>query len=400
MSGNLRATSESGANQTVFRLTAADPRLQSTAVLDGVSSFLSFVQTAMLPNTSLPEVQAFWSEVRAATLQATLDSVLLPAMPSSLSTIPKWLELVHLALKIEEARPAENDQQLVKHFFESQAGEAWAKQRRGRVAEEVRKLVLGGWGGWEAREAEREKEVSIVVEVEVDDEPERQPQPQQTSGEVEKDDDAFGWGFDDSPKASTKSVPADIPGDGAKAPEEEAEDGWGFDTTVAGPSTTRESPKKNGTATPSADEATGDGWDFEDPIAEPDPEPPKPVLAKPAREAKRLGKKVAKVKAVVDDDPWGSGSESVSSSHVAQPPQGPRKDEVQAEGWGWDEPESAPPQAEPAREVMPETRVKRKELKEETRVIRETFLVSRACDKLVDVAERVLKEAQDVQTAS
>ena len=40
---------------------------------------------------------------------------------------------------------------------------------------------------------------------------------------------------------------------------------------------------------------------------------------------------------------------------------------------------------------------KRKELHEVKRVIKETYLVSRACDKLLEIAERVLREARDLE---
>ena len=327
----------------------------------------------MLSECSHPEVRSSWASIHSAVMQTTLDKVILPAMPTSLSTVPTWLDLVRSAVEIEEAQG--KSEEIVKRFFDHTAGEAWANQRRKRIAEEVRRLVLGGWGGWEAKEAEREKEISMVVEVEVDElEPIESTELAKPTEKVEsKETDAFGWGFDDSPKAEMKEDPL-VEGDG-----------WDFDDSPqAGPS----SPRKENNG---HNEEAADGWDFDDPIETPPVEQPKPILAKPAREAKRLGKKVAKVKAVQEDDPWGSGSESMPSTSAAPEP------ETATDGWGWDEPESEPATApEPVKPVVAEEQVKRKVLKEEKRLIRETFLVSRACDKVVDIAERVLRESKEV----
>lgn len=320
-------------------------------------------------------------------------------MPSSLPAVPKWLELIHRALDIEEKHSADEFKAIVKPFFEVEAGRAWANQRRCRVAEEARKLIVGGWGGWEAKEAEREREVTVVVEVEVDDEVE-------AASAIEKEEenpDAFGWGFEDD-SAAKKEVAETVPSAGAAGESDDAnmdaEDGWGFDESAqAGPSSPRTAPTEPNGRTANSDEGEGDGWDFDDTTAAPAPEPLKPVLAKPAREAKRLGKKVAKVKAEVEDDPWGSGSESTAPAPVAQPLQ-QDEPEPQHDGWGWEEPLQTPAAPEPATEKAAPVRIKRKELKEEKKTIRETFLISRACDKLVDMAERVLREAKDLESTS
>lgn len=387
--GEWKASQDISEMTSTFRLEKVDKQ-RPAGILQNVSSLLSFINTTISPpsKTPLPERDIFLADVQSSIFRSVLDNVLITSMPSSLSAIPTWLETVHSALDLEQQYSVGDQVAVIGPFFETQAGETWANQRRRRVGEDVRKLIIGGWGGWEAREAEREKEVVMVVEVEVDE-----PDPTDVAGESNgtkaKDDDGFGWGFDDEKEAEKEAEP--------KSTKETAidvdADEWGFDDTPqAGRSSPRQSPKVSNGKHSTEDESMGDGWDFEDPVAAP-ASPPKPVATpKPAREAKRLGKKVAKAKAVVEDDPWASGNESTTASI---PPSEP----VAETGWGWDEPEPQP--VVPAdEEVKPVERVKRKELKEEKRTMRETFLVSRACDKLVDMAERVLQEAKELSSSS
>lgn len=278
---------------------------------------------------------------------------------------------------------------IIQPFFDNAAGPAWASQRRQRVAEEVRRLVLGGWGGWETIEAEREKEVVMMVEEEVDGEvePERP-----THKEVDdKDEDMdFGWDFDNDKKnqpSGSRSV--DNGGEGM-----DVDDGgaWGFAevSAQAGPSKPRQTPPA---------ETHGDGWEFDDVAAQ---TPVKPVAApKPAREAKRLGRKVAKVKTVPDEDVWGSEAESVTSEarqngHVPDPPK------AQMDNWGnWINDEG--PKTEIHKEMTDgraavlAPKPRRKVLREKRRMMKETFMISRACEKLLETTERVLREAQDLR---
>ena len=356
------------------------------------------------------------AEIHTAIFQAILDNVILTAMPSSLPSIPKWLDIVHRALDIEEKHSTDESKAIVKPFFESNAGDAWANQRRKRVAEEARKLIVGGWGGWEAKEAERDREVVVTVEVEVDEEAEAEAPAE----EAVKNPDAFGWEFEEDGAAKATQAQEKPKGEhippGKEDESMDADEGWGFDESAqAGPSSPRASFKvPNGpehsseTANLSVTDGEVDGWDFDDTAAPLAPSPPKPVIAKPAREAKRLGKKVAKVRAVAEDDPWGSGPETILTDFAPPPPlQQPRlpsqqdEAEPQNDGWGWEE----TPVVERTTEILAQAapvpaRNKRKELVEEKMVVHETFLISRACDKLVDMAERVLREARDLNSTS
>jgi len=423
--GDWKASTSSPDQHVLFQLEKS-PSRSPKQILNDVSTLLSFIDEHVISTSDDETVQAertvFLADLTSAVFEAVKSNVLITSMPPSLASIPTWLDVVHQALSIEEAHPY--GERVILPFFQLQAGEAWANQRRTRVGEEVRKLIVGGWGGWEAKEAERERVVTMVVEVEVEDE-DMGPSNGASAGEdapktMDDTDDGFGWGFDDEANtapAVDAGQAGQADGDDGKNGEnaELADDGWGFDASAeAGPSSPRQSPvKSNGKhesmtlAGPETGE--GDGWDFDmDPA--PAPEPPKPILAKPAREAKKLGKKVAKAKAVEDDDPWGSGSESMQSSQVLPPPPQDVPASGEAEGWGWNEPEASAPQAAAADQQNPaagtastrspetQTRAKRKELKEQTRTIRETLLISRACDKLVDIAERVLREARELQS--
>ncbi|KAK4683475.1 hypothetical protein P7C73_g6781, partial [Tremellales sp. Uapishka_1] len=213
-----------------------------------------------------------------------------------------------------------------------------------------------------------EKEIVVVVEVDVEDDAVAEKEKNDSGGEMKIDDADFGWGFDEDEESKSKDKGGEV---------DTQDDGWGFDdsTSKAGPS------KSDDLANAASPE--GDGWDFED-VSMTSTAPPPPIVkpAKPAREAKRLGKKVAKVKHDIDEDVWGSGSES-------QVPKETPKDQ-----WGgWEEPKE-----EVAKPALSPKRLKTKVLKEEKRTVKERYLVSRACDKLLDIAERVLKESRDLGT--
>jgi centromere/kinetochore protein ZW10 len=369
-------------NLTVLRLTSCDPR-RPAEVLSDTSTLLQFAANTVFPSSTppIPERESFLSELRHATNTAVLDFVLLPSMPSSVPSVPGWLDLLLQAVDSEASLPGVSGNEVIKPFFESEAGSAWASQRRRSVAEEVRKLITGAWGGWEAVEAEREKEITVVVEVEVEE-------------------DNLGWGFEDKTKPpKTKPVepePAAKTSDAGEMQVDEDE-GWGFEYGAnAGLSSSHQESAMNGDAAgPSEDaETEGDGWDFE--ISEPTAPEPVPV-ARPAREAKRLGRKLAKAKTAepVEEEGWKSES-SMKSGMVAEvtaaEENAGRNSRAAADSWGdWTEdvPRAAATNTSPVK-------LKRTVLKEEKRVIKEHFLVSQACDKLLEFAVRMLQEAQDL----
>ena len=347
-------------------------------VLSDVSTILSFVTSTIFPPTtsSTPERNAFLFDLQTAVFQAVLESVILPAMPVTLASVPTWLDVVQQASEFETALiGTTSTPPIIAPFFELAAGPAWAAQRRRRVAEEVRRLVLGGWGGWEAIEAEREKEVVVMEEVEIEDEDALPDQEMQERADLKNDNPTFDWGFDDDesslPERPAMPEKVDEPME-ADPPEVDA---WGFDDNpAAGPSRPRQ-------------DSAEDGWEFDDVSA---PASARPIAAapKPAREAKRLGKKVAKVKSIVEEDVWGAESGSESTEPPGQNGHSP----AEVDDWGgWAEEETAKPGKEP-------TRPRKKVLREQRRKIKESFLVSRACDKLLEMAERVLREAQDLRS--
>ena len=417
VSGRWSVEADTTDSVSTLRLAKADSQ-QPKAILGSISTLLDSIPSKIFPalSVSLPARETFLAEINTAILEQVLEQVILSSMPAALSSVPSWLEIVHDALGVEEKHLVQGQRAVIKPFFETRAGEAWANQRRQRVDEDVRKLVIGGWGGWEAREAEREKDITMVVEVEVEPEPEGDVTlAGNGTAEGGEGDDSFGWGFDDEKdkKGSSTDVSMFTADDGAQpsaASNVAAEDdGWGFGEEET--ETTASAPEP--APAPPSDEPAEDGWDFDDPMGAPEPvaPAPPPPTAKPAREAKKLGKKVAKAAKVKsqaeEDDPWGSGIESPPRAPsplpmaIEQPEQAAvgTSPQVQDDGWGWDEPESQTDQASaPVETTMaPPTPPKKKQsiLEEQRRTIRETFLVSRSCDKLVEIADRVLKEISD-----
>ena len=405
VTGAWRVRYSNADNVSLLRLEHVEETRSPSDILEDISAVLTFVKESVYPAPSSPvlEREGFLSEIQSATFRALLGHVILTAMPSNLSNIPMWLELVQRASKLEDKNMSSPDSSIIRQFFESEAGTAWANQRRRRITEETRKLVLGGWGGWEAKEAHREKEVVMVVEVEIDDE-DNDMEMVNASGQqptTSVNDDGFGWGFENDKAKATEVADSGM----------DIDHGWGFDNeqSSAGPSNPRDSPKKTNGNVSASTEDVGDGWDFEDPIAPASvPEPPKPIIpAKPTREAKRLGRKVAKVTSIVDDDPWGSASESVDDRPNST--MGPSMDAQShiggaaptADDWGgWAGSEKYAKTLGPKKVAVKFPKARRKELKEDTRMIKETFLVSRACEKLVDIADRVLQEAQDLSSTT
>ena len=263
----------------------------------------------------------------------------------------------------------------VKSFYENQAGQSWANQRRSQVGEQVRKLIVDGWAGWEAVSISRDKEISVVVEVEVDEE---EDVDMDTKAEIDNPIPAL--------KAETSSFPA--PAAKSAKTDNEEEEGWEFEepVTLAQPEAGPSSPRR--IATEDAD----DGWAFDDDLSTPAPAPAPIKAPKPTREAKKLGKKVAKAKTQEQED-QDSGIDSAEASRsnsiaTPTPPRAPTP-ESKAGGmdWAWDD--------EPKKEVA-KPKAKRKVLKDEKRVIKETFLVSKACDTLLDLAEHVLRDARAI----
>jgi len=223
----------------------------------------------------------------------------------------------------------------------------------------------------------RDKEISVVVEVEVDEE---EDVDMDTKVEIA------------APKSTLESGPASVSApvpakDSTKADNDE-EEGWEFEEPVAlvqpeaGPS----SPRRIAT------EDVEDGWAFDDDLSTPAPAPAPIKVPKPTREAKKLGKKVAKAKTQEQED-QDSGIDSAEASRsnstsTPTPPSIPTPEpRTSGMDWAWDD--------EPKKEVT-KPKAKRKVLKDEKRVIKETLLVSKACDTLLELAEHVLRDARAI----
>ncbi|WRT63379.1 uncharacterized protein IL334_000284 [Kwoniella shivajii] len=432
VSSSYRASISSTDKLSILRLTSSSSRSPIDALQD-IKISLDFIADTVFPSSSsLPERETFLSSLSTSAFQSILDSLIHPALPSSLDGVSGWLSIIQQAVEVETTF---SKQGVLAKFFERDAGVTWAQQRRYAVADEVRRLILSGWGGWENESKGKEREVITYIEVEVDepmsiDEPEiKEP----TNGE-----DGFGWGFDVSPeKEKVKSLEKPA----AREDVTMEDDGWGFEesSSVAGPSSPPKATMTPPTKNEEGAEEEEDGWDLD-----PSPSPSQPPSvaepesnvtsltdsqviakpAKPAREAKRLGKKVAKVKHEEDEyDSWAepvnpraqNGSSSNKANHLTPVPS-PKvnitsiplpesKENSGDDGWGWDDDtnnkvtsQASSSTARPEVKEPPRSK-KRKEMREEKSTIRENFLVSTSCETLLGIAKSVLTEIEAMKSS-
>ena len=377
-------TKDSVASLSFASATARTP----TEILADLSTIFDFVKTSTFPEVANlhKERDRFLDELHDSTTRLLLSELVLPSLPPTRTDLPGWLATVQAAVEFEsQSDSSRSSNNTLLSFYDNQAGSSWANLRRRRVAEQVRKLILDGWQGWEAVEISRDKEISVVVEVEVEQEDE--PMPAAKEG-IEAPESAKATPVVD---ATTSSPSPDDT--------EEEEGGWGFDEDAqqkqAGPS----SPKRHGQS-----DDLDDGWAFDDDLSTPAPAPAPVIAPKPTREAKKLGKRVAKAKLPSPgdedgDDAMQGSMHSISSSSrnspepssmpppPPPPPSGPNES-MDWEAWD-DEKTTMKPASKP--------KAKRKELREEKRTIKETFLVSKACETLLGYAEEVLRDSREVQ---
>ncbi|KAK4683967.1 hypothetical protein P7C73_g6242, partial [Tremellales sp. Uapishka_1] len=137
-----------GDNLSILRLEATLSKRDPSSILSDILAILSFVTSTLFPPppSPLPEREEFLSSLETSIFQAVLDHVLLPAMPSTLSSVPSWLNIVQQAVDFEDSTTTGRASGILKTFFEEEAGTAWGKMKRERVVEEGRRLIMGGWG--------------------------------------------------------------------------------------------------------------------------------------------------------------------------------------------------------------------------------------------------------------
>ena len=362
-------------------------RLSSTSqrspkdILSDLSTLFTFIETTVFPpDSAAAEARTqLLTGLRSSTSELLLSTLIIPSIPASLEELPTWLNTIQAAVDFESTgRPSEKSTDPVKIFYENQAGASWANLRRNQAGEQVRRLIVDGWAGWEAISISRDKEISVVVEVEVDDEEEDVDMDAKTKADVSVS----------STQAEVKSVQPPSTGlEKADATEAE-EGGWEFEepSPTAEPEAGPSSPRRIST------EDADDGWAFDDDLSTPAPAPAPIKAPKPTREAKKLGKKVAKAKQEQDDQDSGMESNELSRSSSVSVPTPPRVPSPKAKAGGmvweaWDD--------EPKKDSV-KPKAKRKVLKDEKRVIKETFLVSKACDTLLELAQDVLRDAHSI----
>jgi centromere/kinetochore protein ZW10 len=328
-------------------------------------------------------------------------------------------------------------------FADGQAGETYTERRVEAALEEVKKLVLGGWGGWDAMEVQKEREEIrvVLVEEEVEDDAAKLQQsivPQsQLHDETAAAGEADGWGLDDVLEAPSSS-PTDTKVSGkTAAPDagdaDEAGDGWGFDdeaVTTTEPTTSKSSIVKPPIDT-AGDTEMDEGWDFDlastSPTTTTAPAQVAPPAAPPklkAREAKKLGKKIGQKKARLAAQEVHSGSEDVDmassvysersvtggTSNAGAVSAPVARGTAQADGWGWEEDDQSPaarvgPSPKAATVPTPlrpgATQPKRLHtvVKEEKIAFTDTYLVSKSCRALIDLVQRCLDEATALHTS-
>jgi hypothetical protein len=358
-------------------------------ILADLSTVFTFIQsTAFPPIIAASEARTtFLAGLHSSTSELLLSTLITPSIPASLDDLPTWLDTIQSASDFEAtASPGDVSTTPVKTFLEDQAGVSWANLRRNQVGEQVRRLIVDGWAGWEAVSISRDKEISVVVEVEVEVDEEEQADVEMGSETVIAPISTQASGTVSVPPPLDKSAKT------ANSTANDEEEGWEFEEPTppaqseAGPS----SPRR--IATEDAD----DGWAFDDDLSAPTPVPAPIKAPKPTREAKKLGKKVAKAKTQEleqDDQDSGMDSAEISRSNSIASPTPPKAPSPPSKAGGmdweaWDD--------EPKKDLQVKPKAKRKILKDEKRVIKETFLVSKACDTLLELAEHVLRDARAI----
>lgn len=284
-----------------------------TDLVSGIRDLFDFTKAAFSKSQGLGVVTSFLSSFRIALYEQVLATLVIPSMPRNLAELPPWMEEVTRCASWEQ-ESAGNSSTLVLHrFLAEQLGRDWLACHWAAGLLDTRSLVYEGWRSWESRVEQRNSDVGATSKADVD-------------GTEE------GWGFDD-------------------------------DLHHVDPAPVRSQPNED-----------GDGWDFDDLAPATPASAPAPLAKpKPAREAKRLGRKLASKHAPAV--PSQDTSIDFSDSQVAMQPSGaPDVPHVVHEGRG-----SASPQPEA---VAPSSTVR----------------VSVAVDTVVAFLSSKLLELQEAET--
>jgi hypothetical protein len=380
LSGTYSLTRESSDTTDTLRLVASSQR-DSKDILVDLATLFSFVDSTVFPPISIASETrtSYLAILRSSTSELLLSTLILPSVPSSLDDLPTWLDTVKSASEFEASQSTSSEEMKlnsVRAFYNDRAGLSWANLRRSRIGDQVRRLIISGWEGWEAVSISRDKEISVVVEVEVEE-----PEDVTMEDQSTQDESDLAWESASQTQVVSSSTLQ------TKVGTDEEDGGWEFEEPSAQMEAGPSSPRRIST------EEADDGWAFDDDLSAPAPAPVPVKAPKPTREAKKLGKKVAKAKTSEDQDSGMDSTEMSRSSSISipDPPRAPSpKPEPKAEGMDWEAWDDEP------KKVAVKSKLKRKILKDERRVIKETFLVSKACDTLLELAEQVLRDARSI----
>lgn len=358
--------------------TVADP-------LPGLETLLRHIHQSLLPSLPAAQRSAFPAALYQPVAESIISSYLRASIPSSAAQLPQFLEKVGNAVKLDNVMREElgfkfGKVSLVAEWA-GEVGSHYEKKRREAVILAVRELIE------DPRDEDRGVGVRVketLVQSQEGSEVSSASPSAGSSGIVidppqTDDEDGSAWDFDDTPSTdvpsfttaaapaseiseaqSTEPQPPDTP---ANPPDEDAEDGWGFDDdaepTSPPPPEDTESSVVSSDATGPSSADQGDGWDFDDGQPQsPQLSVPDPSSAKPARGLEKFS---AHHKA-------GSAISGSSSGIVAAPAN-----------------VSVPTILSPPRKKVPERPREQ-----------ETYLVSSSAVKVLAMAEQTLAEGRQL----
>ena len=354
-----------GAEEYKLIMFPSPPESQDlVARLDNLSTVLTFLDEHLFPHLSSAERRSFLLTLCRPVRAAVLNHILIPAVPSSLSELPQFLDLVKRAQKFEldylSTMLGDDGGEQEISSWANNVGMHYERKRRMQLLEAVRIIVM-------SPEDER-KMFAVDIEVKPEFEeashvpPSTEPAPvvierggeedawgfdeeeapaQTLADTAAADDD--GWGFGDEEPADAKSASQPRTPSPPPVPDEDPDDAWGLNDDDS-----------SGTLNDDEDDPWNDGWG--------DEKPKQPAQApKPARGLAKLTSKGKNGAHKADIDP------SIQSPiPVAPPPPTPLMlSEPQ-------QPAGPPP------------------------ILKETYMVSGRTQELLEHVEAVLREGEEL----